>query len=113
MKIESGFSVIASVTSVDDEKEKNIYKIHFSLEDAEKFLFRTSGAILEIDNMKILFKYDIPNMCVGAVFLLDSGRKWLITNHKQIFNDVKEGYIKLLALEKIGDIIDFDFGAVE
>ena len=122
MKLNLGFSVIANcvVLEPQDTKDKSSLEIplHFDIESAMNFVARFGPDSIElevgenhINTGKVVFSRKASDPNYIAILLLVDDETYIIKNPHQILRDVFEGYNKLVTLNKISSIIDFDFDA--
>ena len=111
MKMNFSFTVTARLASMSSEEDKFDVDLEFDLSRAEAFLFRFYRAELLIDDYVILFKYDDSNR-VNAIYARDKDHKdaiYLIANSNQLVADVIRGYNYLISMDKIADVLEYDF----
>ena len=118
MKMNFLFSVIARCkrfeAGVDitpnTPSEKVDVELHFDMEKAMRFLFRFFEPGLMIDDYKVILK----NNMIGnfeCIALFKDEYTYLVLNENQVINDVIKGYNYLVTINKVTDILDFDFNA--
>ena len=116
MEMNLGFSVIANcVTLCADPKDeiKKESKLDFDIQHARMFATKLGPDCFHLEDLtevKFCRKATDPNYLAIILVPLDDD-SYIVKNPHQLILDVLEGYIKLTTLEKIGDIIDFDFEA--
>lgn len=72
------------------------------------FLFRFMPSSFDLDDYKVLLKFDNYNK-LNAVILIDDEFLYVVKNFNQFINDIIEGYNRTRVTEKIVSILDFDF----
>ena len=118
MKMNVEFSVIARCkkfeTGVDitpnTQSEKVDVELHFDMERAMRFLFRFFEPGLMIDDYKVILKNNMTGK-FECIALFKDEYTYIVLNENQVINDVIKGYNYLVAMNKVTDILDFDFNA--
>ena len=118
MKMNFVFSVIARCkkfeTGVDitpnTPSEKVDVELHFDMEKAMRFLFRFLEPGLMIDDYKVILKNNMTGK-FEYIALFKDEYTYIVLNENQVINDVIQGYNYLVAMNKVTDILDFDFNA--
>ena len=118
MKMNFLFSVIARCkrfeAGVDitpnTPSEKVDVELHFDMERAMRFLFRFFEPGLMIDDYKVILKNNISGK-FEYIALFKDEYTYLVLNENQVINDVIKGYNYLVTMDKVTDILDFDFNA--
>ena len=118
MKMNFSFSVIARCkkfeTGVDitpnTQSEKVDVELHFDMERAMRFLFRFFEPGLMIDDYKVILKNNMTGN-FEYIALFKDEYTYIVLNENQVINDVIKGYNYLVAMDKVTDILDFDFNA--
>ena len=117
MKMNFLFTVIARCKKIDrsvsesnfvDEKED--IELNFDIEKAGRFLFRFYNHAFNIGEYKILFKTS-ENGDLQGISLFKGDCIYIILNINQVINDVLKGYNYLVTMNKVVDIMEFDFNA--
>ena len=118
MKMNFSFSVIARCkkfeTGVDitpnTQSEKVDVELHFDMERAMRFLFRFFEPGLMIDDYKVILKNNMSGK-FECIALFKDEYTYIVLNENQVINDVIKGYNYLVTMNKVTDILDFDFNA--
>ena len=118
MKMNFSFSVIARCkkfeTGVDItpniQSEKVDVELHFDIERAMRFFFRFFEPGLMIDDYKVILKNNMTGN-FECIALFKDEYTYIVLNENQVINDVIKGYNYLVAMNKVTDILDFDFNA--
>ena len=118
MKMNFLFSVIARCkrfeAGVDitpnTPSEKVDVELHFDMEKAMRFLFRFFEPGLMIDDYKVILKNNMTGK-FEYIALFKDEYTYLVLNENQVINDVIKGYNYLVTMNKVTDILDFDFNA--
>lgn len=118
MKMNFLFSVIARCkrfeAGVDitpnTPSEKVDVELHFDMERAMRFLFRFFEPGLMIDDYKVILKNNMTGK-FEYIALFKDEYTYLVLNENQVINDVIKGYNYLVTMNKVTDILDFDFNA--
>lgn len=115
MKLDTTFTVLARCSVFEmDNPDKETYKedieLKFNMETAEMFLFRWNPSSFLLDGYKVAVKYNnLSNL--QSIFLFKDNKGYIIKNLAQVINDVLTGYLQIRTLDKISDIMTFDFKA--
>ena len=118
MKMNFSFSVIARCkkfeTGVnitpDMQSEKVDVELHFDMERAMRFLFRFFEPGLMIDDYKVILKNNMTGK-FECIALFKDEYTYIVLNENQVIHDVLKRYNYLVAMDKVTDILDFDFNA--
>ena len=118
MKMNFSFSVIARCkkfeTGVDitpnTQSEKVDVELHFDMEKAMRFLFRFFEPGLMIDDYKVILKNNMTGN-FECIALFKDEYTYIVLNENQVINDVIKGYNYLVTMNKVTDILEFDFNA--
>ena len=118
MKMNFLFSVIARCkrfeAGVDitpnTPSEKVDVELHFDMEKAMRFLFRFFEPGLMIDDYKVILKNNMTGK-FECIALFKDEYTYIVLNENQVINDVIKGYNYLVTMNKVSDILDFDFNA--
>ena len=118
MKMNFSFSVIARCkkfeTGVnitpDMQSEKVDVELHFDMERAMRFLFRFFEPGLMIDDYKVILKNNMTGN-FEYIALFKDEYTYIVLNENQVINDIIKGYNYLVTMNKVTDILDFDFNA--
>ena len=118
MKMNFLFSVIARCkrfeAGVDitpnTPSEKVDVELHFDMERAMRFLFRFFEPGLMIDDYKVILKNNMTGK-FEYIALFKDEYTYLVLNENQVINDVIKGYNYLVTMNKVTDILEFDFNA--
>lgn len=121
MKLNLGFSVIANCVPMEPEEydtQSSEFILHFDIETAMMVATKLGPDAIDIKvgedylTGRIIFSRKISDPDHLAILLaLKDNDIFIIKNPHQLLKDVLEGYTKLIALNKISSIIDFDFEA--
>ena len=113
MRLNFSFTVTARIAEINDTNSitKEDIELEFDIPRCEAFLMRFYEEII-VDNYKIKFTYTDSHQ-VSAIYLQDVHTKtiYVVVNAKQVFMDVKKGYRYLVVMDKMADIMEFDFNA--
>ena len=118
MKMNFSFSVIARCkkfeTGVnitpDMQSEKVDVELHFDMERAMRLLFRFFEPGLMIDDYKVILKNNMTGN-FECIALFKDEYTYIVLNENQVINDIIKGYNYLVTMNKVTDILDFDFNA--
>ena len=106
------FEVKAICEKLDDSKEKLELALVFDLNSAEKFFsrFSNNSDITTADNKyKIKFNYSADGNIIGIILISDEYGSMIIINPKEVAIMVITGYNKVITLNKVNNMLDFDF----
>lgn len=121
MKTKTIFYVNALVKVYSKDPEDNDFKpynkiLELSLdkESAEKFLFRFYNPIFNIGDYKFIFNYDnIHEFKYLSIVNTNKEEQencfYVVTNMNQLVSDILEGYMQICSMEKVANIVEFDF----
>lgn len=116
MKMNLGFTVIANCVTLNADSKDEINKeieLNFDIQRARMFATKLSPDSFHLEDLtevRFCRKATDPNY-LAILLVVPDDDTYIVKNPHQLILDVLEGYIKLITLEKIGDIIDFDFEA--
>lgn len=111
MRMNFSFTVTARLVAMNNIAEKldtTDIELEFDITRAETFLFRFNNGELLIDEYVILFRYDESGRIKGIYAKKDKDL-YLITNSNQLVEEVIKGYQYLINMDKLSDILEFDF----
>lgn len=125
MKINSTFKVTFNLnkyqkadTSVNqegilqDKVEKVELEFELNKNDAGNFLFKFSPSIFNLNGYAVGIKYDDQNRLKNIILAKDND-VYLVTDIIKLLSDIHEGYFRILTMNKINDIMEFDFNLEE
>ena len=104
-KFETGIYITPNTPS-----EKVDVELHFDMERAMRFLFRFFEPGLMIDDYKVILKNNMTGK-FECIALFKDEYTYIVLNENQVINDVIKGYNYLVTMNKVTDILDFDFNA--
>lgn len=125
MKINSTFKVLFKVNkyqktdnsikqegTLQDKVEK--LELEFELDEkmAGNFLFKFTPSVFTINGYVIGIKYDEHNR-LKNIILTKEDNVYLVTDIIKLLSDIHEGYFRILTMNKINDIMEFDFNLEE
>lgn len=111
MRMNFSFTVTArlvAMNNISDKLDSTDIELEFDITRAETFLFRFNNGELLIDEYAILFRYDESGRIKGIYAKKDKDL-YLITNSNQLVEEVIKGYQYLINMDKLSDILEFDF----
>lgn len=112
MRMNFSFTVTARLAPMSSiEEDKFDIELEFDQSRAEAFLFRFCSAELLFDDYIIVFKYDEAYR-INAIYARHKDHRdkiYLVTNSNQLVEDVIKGYNYLISMDKMADLLDFDF----
>ena len=89
------------------EKLSSVYNIDLNLtkEEAYNFIFRNGT-----NNFKVgEYTVNIHQEDTIGIALIRDNNVYIVTNVKEVINDIIEGYIRIRTTEKLSSIMEFDF----
>jgi len=98
--------------TLKDKIEKVDIKLSLDERSAADFLFKFSPSIFILDGYTIGMKYDKYHKLKNIVLTKDNN-VYVVTNMIKLFSDIHEGYFRILTMNKINDIMEFDFNLEE
>jgi len=111
MRMNFSFTVTARLVPMNTDEDKFDIELEFDQSRTEAFLFRFSTAELLFDDYIIMFKYD-ESFRVNAIYARHKEHRdklYLVTNSNQVVNDVIRGYNYLISMDRMADLLEFDF----
>lgn len=119
MTLNTSFTVIARclkfqkteyghAKNLGDSKED--IELVFDIEKALRFLIRFYDNGMIIDGYKVLFSKE-PGRRKTTIYLYKNEYVYIVVNDNQLVNDILRGYNYLITMDKVIDIMDFDFKA--
>lgn len=107
-KIENRITTENNYSTTESIPEKIDIDLSFNEEDCENLLFKMTSYNFILNGYKVLFKFG-NMMNFQCIILCKDKDSYIVTNSNQLINDVLEGYIRLRSMQKISDIMEFDF----
>ena len=77
---------------------------------AASILFKFGPDAFAFGQYKVLLKYNEKHN-LTCITLHKDDDMYIISNHNQVLNDIHDGYIRLKVMDKLNDIMSFDFKA--
>ena len=77
---------------------------------AASILFKFGPDAFALGQYKVLLKYNEKHN-LTCITLHKDDDMYIISNHNQVLNDIHDGYIRLKVMDKLNDIMSFDFKA--
>lgn len=117
MKLETYFSITARCKKIKkDHPEPELtsevvdIELRFNELTAASLLFKFGPDAFKLNEYKCICKYNEGHNLNGLV-LADDECYYIVTNFNQVLNDTHNGYIRLKVMDKVVDILEFDFKA--
>lgn len=115
MKVNSTITVTARCR-VYDRGDSNNYKdtqdidLSMDIVTAANFLLRVCPYAFQVDGYKVIFHMD--NLTADGLQFVKDDEIFVVTNFAQFMSDIHLGYIKLIMMSKLDDIMEFDFNSL-
>lgn len=93
---------------IQDKIYKEDINFEFNKIEASNFLFKFSPYIFKYKQYQVIFKYNEKGK-LSSIILTDDDYIYIITNIIQFLTELHEGYFRLLTMEKVNSILEFDF----
>ena len=93
--------------SVNTEIKLEIFK-----SDAENILYRFSPGQFSINDYKVIMKTDTFGNLKAITLIKDTFEKqylYVVNNTNTFLSNIHQGYIRILLMEKVSDIMEYDF----
>lgn len=75
-------------------------------ETASNFIFRSGSSNFTIGNYRIILKFATY---VNFILITDNSDTYIVTNIDEVLSNITEGYTRILTLDKISNLLEFDF----
>lgn len=118
MKIHSTFKVIFNLDKypkedlnikqegvLSDKKEKVDLEFELDEKMAANFLFRFTPSIFKLEDYNVAIS--------KSIILTKDNYVYIVTNSLKLLSDIHEGYFRIITMNKINDIMEFDFNIPE
>ena len=123
MKINSTFKVIFKVDrypksdisiNQDGNLKDKIEKLELELDQimAGNFLFKFSPSTFNLNGYKVCSRYD-NSFNLKNFILSKDNYIYIVTDTARLLSDIHEGYFRILTMNKINDVMEFDFNLEE
>ena len=88
--------------------------LEFELDDktAGNFLFRFFPSMFKLNGYNVCMRYD-NSFKLKNVVLAKDDYVYIVSDTLKFLSDVHEGYFRLIAMNKVNDILEFDFNLEE
>ena len=113
MKMNTTFTVIAR--GVDMHNTEGLHEdieLTFDRSSCEKLLLRfvPCNCFLLNNQYKMVIKYNNMHELLGLIIIDNKNNKsYIVKNLSQLLYDVLDGYKRLVIMDKVSDIMEFDF----
>lgn len=94
--------------TIQDKIYKEDINFEFNKIEASNFLFKFSPSIFKYKQYQVIFKYNEKGK-LSSIILTDENYIYVITNLTHFLTELHEGYFRLLTMEKVNSILEFDF----
>jgi hypothetical protein len=125
MKINSTFKVTFKVDKylktdpniiqegiLKDKVEKLELEFELDNKTAGNFLFRFCPSVFNLNDYNVCIRYD-KSFNLKNIILTKDNNIYIVTNTLELLSDIHEGYFRILTMNKINDIMEFDFNLEE
>ena len=115
MKMNTTFNVIAR--GVDMHNTEGLHEdieLTFDRSSCEKLLLRfvPCNCFLLNNQYKMVIKFNNMHELIGLIIIDNENNKsYIVKNLSQLLYDVLDGYKRLVIMDKVSDIMEFDFKA--
>ena len=126
MKINQTFEIIFNVNKypkedrninhegiLSDKVEKLELKFNLSEIQAAHFLFKFFPGYFRLENYQVGMIFDESSHILKNIVLYLDDYVYIVTNTAQLLSKIHEGYFRLITMNKINDIMEFDFNIPE
>ena len=115
MKMNTTFTVIArGVDMHNTEALHEDIELTFDRSSCEKLLLRfvPYNCFLLNNQYKMVIKFNNMHELIGLIIIDNENNKsYIVKNLSQLLYDVLDGYKRLVIMDKVSDIMEFDFKA--
>ena len=115
MKMNTTFTVIArGVDMYNTEALHEDIELTFDRPSCEKLLLRfvPYNCFLLNNQYKMVIKFNNMHELIGLIIIDNENNKsYIVKNLSQLLYDVLDGYKRLVIMDKVSDIMEFDFKA--
>ena len=115
MKMNTTFTVIArGVDMHNAEALHEDIELTFDRSSCEKLLLRfvPCNCFLLNNQYKMVIKFNNMHELIGLIIIDNENNKsYIVKNLSQLLYDVLDGYKRLVIMDKVSDIMEFDFKA--
>ena len=115
MKMNTTFTVIArGVDMHNTEALHEDIELTFDRHSCEKLLLRfvPCNCFLLNNQYKMVIKFNNMHELIGLIIIDNENNKsYIVKNLSQLLYDVLDGYKRLVIMDKVSDIMEFDFKA--
>lgn len=114
MEFATHFSIVARCKKFNKNFESDPVTeditLKFNQLTAASILFKFGPDAFALEDYKVLLKYNNKHN-LACITLHKDDYMYIISNHNQVLNDIHDGYIRLIVMDKLNDIMGFDFKA--
>ena len=97
---------------LSDKVEKVDLKFNLTETQAAHFLFKFFPGYFRLEDYQVGMMFDESHKLKNIVLYLDD-YVYIVTNMVQVLSEIHEGYFRLISMNKINDIMEFDFNIPE
>lgn len=125
MKINSSFKVTFNVNKYPKEDSSVVYEgvlqdkmekldLEFELDEktAGNFLFKFAPSVFSLGDYNVGIRYDNVFRMKNIILTKDD-YIYIVTNTVKLLSDIHEGYFRIISMQKLNDIMEFDFNIAE
>ena len=97
---------------ITDKMEK--LELEFELDEkmAGNFLFKFSPSMFELGDYKVGIRFDHFFKMINIILTKDDD-VYIVTNMVELLSKIHEGYFRIISMQKLNDIMEFDFNLQE
>lgn len=97
---------------ITDKMEK--MELEFELDEkmAGNFLFKFSPSMFELGDYKVGIRFDQFFKMINIILTKDDD-VYIVTNMVELLSKIHEGYFRIISMQKLNDIMEFDFNLQE
>lgn len=111
-KIPKSDSSVVPAGTIKDKIEKIDLEFELDEQMAGNFLFKFSPSMFELEDYKVGIRYDQYFKMINIILTKDDD-VYIVTNMIELLSKIHEGYFRLIAMQKLNDIMEFDFNIEE
>jgi len=111
-KFPKGDASIVQEGTIQDKIEK--LELEFDLDEkmAGNFLFKFSPSMFEMGEYKVGIRFDQFFKMINIILTKDDN-VYIVTNMVELLSKIHEGYFRIISMQKLNDIMEFDFNLQE
>lgn len=94
--------------TIQDKVEKIDLEFELDEKMAGNFLFKFSPAMFKIEDYNVGIRFD-QFFKMKNIILTKDDDVYIVTNMVQLLSQIHEGYFRIISMQKLNDIMEFDF----